>query len=55
MIPQQLMVVQIAETVAVRRDPDFVIIAWINALRAKAATRRCAEDEAYQRAGADIL
>ena len=55
LIPTELMVAKIQESVAARRDPDFVIIARTNACRtddAEEALRRC---EAYRAAGADVI
>ena len=55
MIPRELMVAKIAEAVAARRDPDFVIIGRTNALRSEGRDEALRRGEAYHRAGADIL
>jgi methylisocitrate lyase len=55
MIPRELMVAKIAEAVAARRDPDFVIIGRTNALRSEGRDEALRRAEAYHRAGADIL
>jgi 2-methylisocitrate lyase-like PEP mutase family enzyme len=54
LIPTELMVAKVAEAVAARTNPDFVIIARTNASRTDLdeALRRC---EAYHKAGADML
>ncbi len=56
MVPQELMVAKIRESVKARRDPDFAIIARTNAIRGPggmddAITRA----RAYREAGADML
>jgi methylisocitrate lyase len=55
LIPTELMLKKIAQAIAARTDPDFVIIARTNARRVHdldAALRRA---EAFHKAGADML
>jgi 2-methylisocitrate lyase-like PEP mutase family enzyme len=55
MIPMDLMVAKVREAVAARRDPDFVIIARTNAMRASTMDDALRRGEAYRKAGADVL
>jgi len=55
MIPMELMVAKVKEAVAARRNPEFLVIARTNAMRASTmddALRRC---DAYRTVGADML
>lgn len=54
-IPLDLMVAKIREAVAVRRDPDFLIIGRTNAARSLGIDEALRRGEALHRAGADIL
>ena len=54
-IPTELMVAKIAEAVAARRDPAFMLIARTNALRTDSLDEALRRGEAYARAGADML
>jgi 2-methylisocitrate lyase-like PEP mutase family enzyme len=54
-IPMELMVAKIAEAVAARRDPDFLIIGRTNARRSVNLDEALHRAEAFHRAGADIL
>ena len=54
-VPTELMVAKVAEAVAARRDPDFVLIARTNALRTDGLDEALRRGEAYARAGADML
>lgn len=55
MIPAELMAAKVKEAVAARRDPDFVIIARTNAMRASDLADALRRGEAYRKAGADVL
>lgn len=55
MIPMELMAAKVTETVAARRNPDFVIIARTNAMRAGTMDDALRRGEAYRKAGADVL
>jgi 2-methylisocitrate lyase-like PEP mutase family enzyme len=55
MIPMELMAAKIKEAVAARRNPDFVIIARTNAMRASTMDDALHRGEAYRKAGADVL
>ena len=55
MIPAELMAAKVREAVAARRDPDFVIIARTNAMRASTFDDALRRGEAYRKAGADVL
>ena len=55
MIPMELMAEKVREAVAARRDPDFVIIARTNAVRASDMDDALRRGEAYRKAGADLL
>jgi methylisocitrate lyase len=55
MIPAKLMVAKVKEAVAARRNPDFVIIARTNAMRASDMDDALRRGEAYRKAGADLL
>ena len=54
-VPTDLMASKIAEAVAARRDPDFMLIARTNALRTDGLDEALRRGEAYARAGADML
>jgi methylisocitrate lyase len=54
-IPTDLMVAKLAEAVAARRNPDFLIIARTNAARMHGLDEALRRAEAYRRAGADML
>jgi methylisocitrate lyase len=55
MIPMELMAAKVEEAVAARRDPEFVIIARTNAMRASTMDDALRRGEAYRAAGADVL
>jgi methylisocitrate lyase len=55
MIPLELMAAKVAESVAARRNPDFLIIARTNAIRASSMDDALRRGEAYRAAGADLL
>jgi 2-methylisocitrate lyase-like PEP mutase family enzyme len=55
MIPAALMVAKVKEAVAARRNPDFLIIARTNAMRASDMDDALRRGEAYRKAGADVL
>ena len=55
MIPLPLMAAKVKEAVAARRDPEFVIIARTNAMRASTMDDALRRGEAYRKAGADVL
>lgn len=55
MIPMELTDAKVREAVAARRDPDFVIIARTNAMRASNMDDALRRGEAYRKAGADVL
>jgi methylisocitrate lyase len=55
MIPARLMAAKVREAVAARRDPDFLIVARTNAVRASTLDDALRRGEAYRRAGADLL
>ena len=55
MIPAELMAAKVREAVAVRRHPDFLIIARTNAMRASTMDDALRRGEAYKKAGADVL
>lgn len=55
MVPQELMVAKIEEAVAVRRDPEMLIIARTNGLTVSDMDDALKRMEAYRAAGADIL
>src|SRR5437879_681662 len=55
MIPSELMAAKVKEAVAARRNPDFLIVARTNAIRASDMDDALRRGEAYRRAGADLL
>jgi 2-methylisocitrate lyase-like PEP mutase family enzyme len=55
MIPLELMAAKVKEAVAARRNPEFVIIARTNAMRASDMDDALRRGEAYRTAGADVL
>ncbi|MBV9578316.1 MAG: isocitrate lyase/PEP mutase family protein [Chloroflexi bacterium] len=55
MIPLELMAAKVREAVAARRDPDFLIVARTNAMRAGTFDEALRRGEAYRSAGADLL
>jgi methylisocitrate lyase len=55
MIPLELMAAKVRESVAARRDPAFLIVARTNAMRASDMDDALRRDEAYKKAGADLL
>jgi 2-methylisocitrate lyase-like PEP mutase family enzyme len=55
MIPMELMAAKVREAVAARRNPDFLIIARTNAMRASDLDDALRRGEAYRTAGADLL
>ena len=55
MIPLELMAAKVKEAVAARRDPEFLIIARTNAMRASDMNDALRRGEAYRKAGADLL
>jgi methylisocitrate lyase len=55
MIPLELMAAKVREAVAARRNPDFIIVARTNAMRASSMDDALRRGEAYKEAGADVL
>jgi len=55
MIPVELMAAKVGEAVAARRNPEFLIIARTNAMRASNFDDALRRGEAYRLAGADLL
>jgi 2-methylisocitrate lyase-like PEP mutase family enzyme len=55
MIPTELMAAKVREAVATRRNPDFLIVARTNAVRASTFDDALRRGEAYREAGADLL
>jgi 2-methylisocitrate lyase-like PEP mutase family enzyme len=55
MIPLELMAAKVGEAVAARRNPDFLIVARTNAMRASNIDDALRRGEAYRQAGADLL
>jgi methylisocitrate lyase len=55
MIPAELMAAKVAEAVAARRSPDFLIIARTNGVRASTMDDALRRGERYKKAGADVL
>lgn len=55
MIPIELMAAKVKESVAARRDPDFLIIGRTNAMRASTLDDALRRGEAYRQAGADVV
>jgi methylisocitrate lyase len=55
MIPLELMAAKVKEGVAARRDPEFLIIARTNAIRASSMDDALRRGDAYRAAGADLL
>jgi 2-methylisocitrate lyase-like PEP mutase family enzyme len=55
MVSAELMAAKVREAVAARRDPDFVIIARTNAMRASTLDDALRRGEAYRKAGADVV
>src|SRR6266498_3353862 len=55
MIPAALMAAKVKEAVAARRNPDFLIVARTNAMRATDMADALRRGEAYRKAGADVL
>jgi 2-methylisocitrate lyase-like PEP mutase family enzyme len=55
MVSAELMAAKVREAVAARRDPDFVIIARTNAMRASTPDDALRRGEAYRKAGADVV
>lgn len=55
MIPVELMMAKVRESVAARRDPEFIIVARTNAMRASDMDDALRRGEAYKKAGADVL
>jgi methylisocitrate lyase len=55
MIPAELMAAKVAEAVAARRSPDFLIIARTNGVRASTMDDALRRGELYKKAGADVL
>jgi methylisocitrate lyase len=55
MIPVELMAAKVKEAVAARRDPEFLIVARTNAMRASNMDDALRRGEAYRKAGADLL
>jgi len=55
MIPTPLMAAKVREAVAARRDPELLIIARTNAMRASNMDDALRRGEAYRKAGADVL
>jgi methylisocitrate lyase len=55
MIPLELMAAKVKEAVAARRNPDFLIVARTNAIRASSMDDALRRGDAYRKAGADLL
>ena len=55
MIPAELMAAKVREAVTARRDPEFLIIARTNAMRASTMDDALRRGEAYKEAGADVV
>jgi 2-methylisocitrate lyase-like PEP mutase family enzyme len=55
MIAAELMAAKVREAVAARRNPEFLIIARTNAMRASDMDDALRRGEAYKKAGADVL
>ncbi len=55
LIPSELMEAKVAEAVAARLDPEFLIIARTNAARVVGMDEALRRAEAYHRSGADVL
>ena len=55
MVPAPLMAAKVREAVAARRNPDFLVIARTNAVRASDMDDALRRGEAYRKAGADVL
>src|SRR2546425_10037058 len=55
MIPRELMAAKVKEAVAARRNPDFLIVARTNAIRASSMDDALRRGDAYRKAGADLL
>lgn len=55
MIPAKLMAAKVKEAVAARRNPDFLIVARTNAMRASDMDDALRRGEAYRKAGADLV
>jgi 2-methylisocitrate lyase-like PEP mutase family enzyme len=55
MIPMDLMAAKVKEAVAARRNPEFLIVARTNAMRASSMDDALRRGEAYRKAGADVL
>ncbi|HYB70315.1 MAG TPA: isocitrate lyase/PEP mutase family protein [Candidatus Bathyarchaeia archaeon] len=55
MIPAELMTAKVQAAVSARRDPEFLIIARTNAVRASSMDDALRRGELYRKAGADVL
>jgi methylisocitrate lyase len=55
MIPAELMAAKVQTAVAARRNPDFLIIARTNGVRASTMDDALRRGELYKKAGADVL
>src|SRR5262249_19387343 len=55
MIPMELMAAKVREAVAARRNPDFLIVARTNAVRASNMDDALRRGESYRKAGADLV
>jgi|SRR4249920_3179412 2-methylisocitrate lyase-like PEP mutase family enzyme len=55
MIPMELMAAKVKEAVAARRNPDFLIVARTNAIRASSMDDALRRGDAYKKAGADLV
>lgn len=55
MVPQELMEAKLREAVAARRNPDYLIIARTNGVRASSMDDALRRAEGYRKAGADVL
>ena len=55
MIPLELMAAKVREAVAARRNPEFLIVARTNAMRASDMDDALRRGEAYRKAGADLV
>tara|TARA_R110002167_G_scaffold59894_5_gene169654 strand:- start:491 stop:1351 length:861 start_codon:yes stop_codon:yes gene_type:complete len=55
MVPKELMAAKVRECIAARRNPDTLIIARTNGVRASTMDDALSRAEAYREAGADVL
>lgn len=55
MVPMEIMTAKVEEAIRARIDPDFLIVARTNGVRASSMDDALRRVEAYKRAGADLL